>query len=185
MHSVNIDGLFFFLFLLSFLKSSVIPSDTAAIIRTLAVLPSSQVEEVIINKATAVLPQCRLQDLSCIATALVKWNHYDKLHWQNTSQLHVKLLQKVNDCGFQRLQKARNLNLLLEELTHVNGEWLQEVISEETVAACQRLIDHVTQANVLQLSIFLMKTNHRCPSLLDRIASVTVENINKVLQFFF
>lgn len=173
--------------LLGFLKSSVIPSDTAAIIRTLAMLPSSQVEEVIINKATAVLPQCRLQDLSCIATALVKWNHYDKLHWQNTSQLHVKLLQKVNDCGFQRLQKARNLNLLLEELTHVNGEWLQEVISEETVAACQRLIDHVTRANVLQLSIFLMKTNHRCPSLLDRIASVTVENINKIhpLEMYF
>lgn len=144
-------------------------------------LPSSQVEEIIINKATAVLPQCRLQNLSCIATALVKWNHYDKLQWQNTSELHAKLLQKLNDCGFQRLQEARNLNLLLEEITYVNGEWLQEVISEEAVAACRRLIDQVTWANVLQLSVFLIKTNHRCPSLLDRIASVTVQNINKVL----
>uniref|UniRef100_A0A669Q4N0 FAST kinase domains 1 n=1 Tax=Phasianus colchicus TaxID=9054 RepID=A0A669Q4N0_PHACC len=173
--------------LLGFLKSSVIPADTAAIIRTLAMLPSSQMEEIIINKATAVLPQCRLQNLSCIATALVKWNHYDKLQWQNTSELHVKLLQKLNDCGFQRLQKARNLNLLLEELTHVNGEWLQEVISEETVAACRRLIDQVTRANVLQLSFFLIKTNHRCPLLLNRIASVTVQNINKIhpLEMYF
>ncbi|NXL95665.1 FAKD1 protein, partial [Alectura lathami] len=169
--------------LFGFLKSSVIPADTAAVIRVLAMLPSSQVDEIIINKATAVLPQCRLQHLNCIATALVKWNHYDQLHWQNTSELCVNLLQKLNGYGIWRLQKARNLNLLLEELTHVNGEWLQEVISEETVATCQRLIDQITWANVFQLSFFLIKTNHRCASLLDRIASVTVENINKIHPF--
>ncbi|NXC18815.1 FAKD1 protein, partial [Corythaeola cristata] len=171
--------------LFGFLKSSVIPADTAAIIRVLAMLPSFQVEEIIINKAAAVLPQCRLHHLNCIATALVKWNNYDPLHWQNSSELCVKLLQKINDCGFWRLQKANNLNLLLEELTHVNGEWFEEVLSEETMATCQRLIDQMTWANVLQLSFFLIKTNHRCPSLLDRIASVTVENVDKVLQYFF
>ncbi|XP_009582595.1 PREDICTED: FAST kinase domain-containing protein 1 [Fulmarus glacialis] len=169
--------------LFGFLKSSVIPADTAAIIRVLAMLPSFQVEEIIINKASAVLPQCRLHQLSCIATALVKWNHYDQLHWQNSSELCVKLLQKLNDCGFQRLQKANNLNLLLEEITHVNGEWFEEVLSEETMAMCQRLIDQITWGNVFQLSFFLMKTNHRCPSLLDRIASVTVENIDKIHPF--
>uniref|UniRef100_A0A8B9T4W3 FAST kinase domains 1 n=1 Tax=Anas platyrhynchos TaxID=8839 RepID=A0A8B9T4W3_ANAPL len=167
----------------NFLKSSVIPADTAAIIRVLAMLPSSQVEEIIVNKATAILPQCNLQHLNYIATALIKWNHYDQLHWQNTSELCVKLLQKINDCGFQRLRKAGNLNLLLEELTHVNGEWFQEVIREQTVATCQHLIDQVTWANVLQLSFFLIKTNHRCPSLLDRIASVTVENTDKIHPF--
>ena len=176
---------FYFCLSPSFLKSSVIPADTAAIIRVLAMLPSFQVEEIIINKAAAVLPQCRLHHLNCIATALVKWNHYDQLHWQNSSERCVKLLQKLNDCGFQRLQKANNLNLLLEELTHVNGEWFEEVLSEETMGMCQRLIDQITWANVLQLSSFLIKTNHRCSSLLDRIASVTVENIDKVLQFFF
>ncbi|XP_009491871.1 FAST kinase domain-containing protein 1, mitochondrial [Pelecanus crispus] len=169
--------------LFGFLKSSVIPADTAAIIRALAMLPSFQVEGIIINKAAAVLPQCRLHHLNCIATALVKWNHYDQLHWQNSSELCIKLLRKLNDCGFQRLQKANNLNLLLEELPHVNGEWFEEVLSEETVAMCQRLIDQITPANVLQLSFFLIKTNHRCPSLLDRIASVTVENIGKIHPF--
>uniref|UniRef100_A0A8C0FJB9 FAST kinase domains 1 n=1 Tax=Bubo bubo TaxID=30461 RepID=A0A8C0FJB9_BUBBB len=169
--------------LFGFLKSSVVPADTAAIIRVLAMLPPFQVEEIIINKAAAVLPQCRLHHLNCIATALVKWNHCDQLHWQNSSELCVKLLQKLNDCGFQRLQKANNLNLLLEELTHVNGEWFEEVMNEETMAMCQRLIDQITWANVLQLSSFLMKTNHYCPSLLDRIASVTVENIDKIHPF--
>ncbi|XP_064370973.1 FAST kinase domain-containing protein 1, mitochondrial isoform X2 [Dromaius novaehollandiae] len=169
--------------LFGFLKSSVIPGDIAAIIRVLAMLPSSQVEEIIINKATAVLPQCRLPHLNCIATALVKWNHYDQLHWQNTSELCAKLLQKLNDCGFQRLQKANNLDLLLEELTYVNGEWFEEVLCEETMATCQRLTDQITWANVLPFSFFLIKTNHRCASLLDRISSVTVQNIDKIHPF--
>ncbi|NXG56365.1 FAKD1 protein, partial [Hemiprocne comata] len=169
--------------LFGFLKSSVIPADTAAIIRVLAMLPSFQVEEIIINKAATVLPQCRFHHLNWIATALVKWNHYDQLHWQNSSELCVKLLQKVNDCGFQRLQKANNLNLLLEELTHLNGEWFEEVLNEETMAVCRCLIDQITWANVSQLSFFLIKKNHHCPPLLDRIASVTVENIDKIHPF--
>ncbi|NXH14711.1 FAKD1 protein, partial [Bucco capensis] len=169
--------------LFGFLKSSVIPADTAAIIRALAMLPSFQVEEVILNKAAAVLPQCSLHHMNCIATALTKWNHYDQLHWQNNSELCVKLLQELNGYGFQRLQKISDLNLLLEELTHVNGEWFEEVLSEEAMAMCQRLIDQVTWANVLQLSLFLIKTNHHCPLILDRIASVTVENIEKIHPF--
>ncbi|NXI38975.1 FAKD1 protein, partial [Galbula dea] len=169
--------------LFGFLKSSVIPADTAAIIRVLAILPSFQVEEVIINKAAAVLPQCRLHHMNYIATALTKWNHYDQYHWKNISEMCVKLLQKLNDSGFQRLQKAHDLNLLLEELRHVNGEWFEEVLSEEAMATCQRLIDQITWANVLGLSFFLIKTNHCCPSLLDRIASVTVENIEKIHPF--
>ncbi|NXV80848.1 FAKD1 protein, partial [Atlantisia rogersi] len=169
--------------LIGFLKRSVIPADTAAIIRVLAMLPSFQAEEIIINKAAAVLPQCRLHHLNSIATALVKWNHYDQLHWQSSSDLCVKLLQKLNNHGLRRLQEANNLNLLLEELTHVNGEWFEEVLSEETMAACQRLIDQITWANVRQMSFFLIKTSHRCPALLDRIASVTVENIDKIQPF--
>ncbi|XP_068051917.1 FAST kinase domain-containing protein 1, mitochondrial isoform X2 [Anomalospiza imberbis] len=166
--------------LLGYLKSSVIPADTAAIIRVLAMLPSLQVEEMIINKAAAALPQCRLHHLNCIATALVKWNHHGQLHWQNSSELCAKLLQKLNECGFQRLQKANNLNLLLEELPYVNGEWFEEVLNEEALAMCQHLIDQITWANVLPLSFFLIKSEHHCPALFDRIASVTVENIDKI-----
>ncbi|NWU79998.1 FAKD1 protein, partial [Onychorhynchus coronatus] len=166
--------------LLGYLKSSVIPANTAAIIRVLAMLPSFQLEEMVINKAAAVLPQCSLHHLNCIATALVKCNHHDQFHWQNSSELCAKLLQKLNDCGFERLQKTNSLNLLLEELTHVNGEWFEEVLNEETMAVCQRLIDQITWANVFPLSFFLKKTNHRCPALFDRIASVTVENIDKI-----
>ncbi|NXS92029.1 FAKD1 protein, partial [Jacana jacana] len=171
------------LLLFGFLKSSVIPADTAAIIRVLAMLPSFQVEEIITTKAAAVLPQCRLHHLNCIAAALVKWNHYDQFHWQNNSELCVKLLQKLNDCGFQRLQKVDNLNLLLEELRHVNGGWFEEIIKEETVARCQLLAHQITRANVLPLSAFLLKTSDPCPSLLDRIASVTAESMDTMHPF--
>ncbi|XP_032920056.1 FAST kinase domain-containing protein 1, mitochondrial [Catharus ustulatus] len=166
--------------LLGYLKSSVIPADTAAVIRILTMLPSFQVKEIIINKAAAVLPQCRLHHLNCIATALVKWNHHGQLHWQNSSELCAKLLQRLNDCGLQRLQKANNLNLLLEELPYVNGEWFGEVLNEESLAVCQRLIDQITWENILPLSFFLIKSDHRCPALLDRISSVTVESIDKI-----
>ncbi|NXQ37310.1 FAKD1 protein, partial [Alaudala cheleensis] len=166
--------------LLGYLKSSVIPADIAAVIRALAMLPPFQVEEMIINKAAAVLPQCRLHHLNYIATALVKWNHHGQLHWQNSSELCARVLQKLNDCGFQRLQKANSLNLLLEELPYVNGEWFEEVLNEETLAMCQHFIDQITWANVLPLSFFLIKSGHRCPALFDRIASATVENIDKI-----
>ncbi|NXD20263.1 FAKD1 protein, partial [Spelaeornis formosus] len=166
--------------LLGYLKSSVIPADTVAIIRVLAKLPSFQVEEMIINKAAAVLPQCKLHHLNCIGTALLKWSHHGQLHWQNSSELCAKLLQKLGDCGFQRLQKVNNLNLLLEELPYVNGQWFEEVLNEKTLAMCQCLIDQITWANVLPLSFFLIKSNHHCPALFDRISSVTVENIDKI-----
>ncbi|KAM8806539.1 FAST kinase domain-containing protein 1, mitochondrial [Eudromia elegans] len=170
--------------LFSSLKSSVVPADIAAIIRVLAMLPSTQVEEILVTRAAAVLPQCRLPYLSCIATALVKWNRYEQLQWPSSSELVcAKLLQELNHCAFQRLQRANSLDLLLEELVYVNGEWFEEVLCEETLAACQRLVDQVTRANVLQFSFFLIKANHRCVSLLDRIASVTLQNIDKIHPF--
>ncbi|NXD06128.1 FAKD1 protein, partial [Nothocercus nigrocapillus] len=167
--------------LFGFLKSSVIPADVAAIIRVVAMLPSTQVEEVLLTRAAAVLPQCSLPHLSSIAAALVRWNHYEQP--QCPSGLCASLLQELNHWGFQRLRGANNLDLLLEELMYVNGGWFEEVLCEETMAACQHLLDQVTWANVLPFSFFLIKANHRCVPLLDRIASVTLQNIDKIHPF--
>ncbi|NXU47123.1 FAKD1 protein, partial [Turnix velox] len=173
--------------LFGFLKSNVTPTDTASIIRVLAMLPSFQVEEMILEKAAAVLPQCQLHQLNSIATALVEWNHHDQLPWPNGAELCGKLLQKLNDCGLQKLQKADNLSHLLEELKYVNGGWFEEILSKEIMATCQRLMNQVTQENVLPLSLFLIKTSHRCPSLLGRIAAVTTESIDKIhpMEIYF
>uniref|UniRef100_A0A8C6YKL9 FAST kinase domains 1 n=1 Tax=Nothoprocta perdicaria TaxID=30464 RepID=A0A8C6YKL9_NOTPE len=171
--------------LFGFLKSSVVPADIAAIIRVVAMLPSTQVEEILVTKAAAVLPQCRLPCLNCIAAALVKWSHLGQL--QSPPERGARLLQELNRCAFARLRGAGSLHLLLEELAYVNGDWFEEVLCGETMAACQRLVDQVTFANVLQFSFFLMKANHRSVSLLDRIASVTLQNIDKIhpLEIYF
>ncbi|XP_010215781.1 PREDICTED: FAST kinase domain-containing protein 1 [Tinamus guttatus] len=170
--------------LFGFLVSSVIPADIAAIIRVVAMLPSTQVEEVLLTRAAAVLPQCRLPDLNSIAAALVRWNHYGQPPGQSLSELCAGLLQELNHWGSRRLRGTNSLDLLLEELTYVNrGGWFEEVLCEETMSACQRLLDQVTRANVLQFSFFLIKANHRCVPLLDRIASVTLQNIDKIHPF--
>ncbi|NWI20702.1 FAKD1 protein, partial [Crypturellus soui] len=169
--------------LFGFLKSSVIPADIAAIIHVVAMLPSTQVEEVLLTRAAAVLPQCRLPHLNYIAAALVRWSHYGQPLGQSPSELCAGLLQELNLWGSRRLRSANSLDLLLEELAYVNGAWFEEVLCGEAMTACQRLLHQVTWANVLQFSLFLIKANHRCVPLLDRIASVTLQNIDKIHPF--
>ncbi|KAG6940078.1 FAST kinase domains 1 [Chelydra serpentina] len=166
--------------LVGYLKVNVVPSDISMLTRVLSMLPSSQVDEVVINRVDAVLPQCNLRDLNAFAKALVRWVRHDQSHQQSTSGPGAKLLQKLSNCGYQRLQKASDLDLLLEELRYISGEWFEEILVEETMNTCLRLMDQITWMNVLEFSSFLIKTNYRCTPLLDRIASVAVQHISKI-----
>ncbi|XP_030435295.1 FAST kinase domain-containing protein 1, mitochondrial isoform X4 [Gopherus evgoodei] len=164
----------------NYLQVNVVPSDISMLTRVLSMLPSSQVDEVVINRVDAVWPQCNLSDLSSFATALVRWVRHDQSHQQSTSGPSAKLLQKLSNCGYQRLQKASDLDQLLEELRYISGEWFEEILVEETINTCQRLMDQITWMNVLEFSSFLIKTNYRCTPLLDRIASVAVQHMSKI-----
>ncbi|XP_053900355.1 FAST kinase domain-containing protein 1, mitochondrial isoform X2 [Malaclemys terrapin pileata] len=164
----------------NYLQVNVVPRDISMLIRVLSMLPSSQVDEVVINRVDAVLSQCNLNDLNSFATALVRWVRRDQSRHQSTSGPSAKLLQKLSNYGYQRLQKASDLDLLLEERRYISGEWFEEILVEETVNACQRLMDQITWMNVQEFSTFLLKTNYRCTPLLDRIASVAVQHINKI-----
>uniref|UniRef100_A0A8C4YCT1 FAST kinase domains 1 n=1 Tax=Gopherus evgoodei TaxID=1825980 RepID=A0A8C4YCT1_9SAUR len=166
--------------LVGYLQVNVVPSDISMLTRVLSMLPSSQVDEVVINRVDAVWPQCNLSDLSSFATALVRWVRHDQSHQQSTSGPSAKLLQKLSNCGYQRLQKASDLDQLLEELRYISGEWFEEILVEETINTCQRLMDQITWMNVLEFSSFLIKTNYRCTPLLDRIASVAVQHMSKI-----
>uniref|UniRef100_A0A8C3XJJ8 FAST kinase domains 1 n=1 Tax=Chelydra serpentina TaxID=8475 RepID=A0A8C3XJJ8_CHESE len=166
--------------LVGYLKVNVVPSDISMLTRVLSMLPSSQVDEVVINRVDAVLPQCNLRDLNAFAKALVRWVRHDQSHQQSTSGPGAKLLQKLSNCGYQRLQKASDLDLLLEELRYISGEWFEEILVEETMNTCLRLMDQITWMNVLEFSSFLIKTNYRCTPLLDRIASVAVQHISQI-----
>ncbi|XP_075789686.1 FAST kinase domain-containing protein 1, mitochondrial isoform X2 [Pelodiscus sinensis] len=166
--------------LAGYLQTNVMPTEISMLTRVLSMLPSCQVDEVVINRVDAVLPQCSLSDLNSLATALVRWIHHDRAHQQSTVRPYAKLLQKLSNCGYQRLQKASDLDVLLEELRHISGEWFEEMIIEETISTCQRLMDQITWMNLLEFSSFLMKTNYRCTPLLDRIASVAAQHISKI-----
>ncbi|XP_054826784.1 FAST kinase domain-containing protein 1, mitochondrial [Eublepharis macularius] len=166
--------------LIDCLKVNVIPADISMLIRTLSMLPSSYMDEVIVSRIDAIAHQCSLSDLSSFATAIIKWVRRDQSSRQSPSGLYGTLLQKVNNCAYQRLQKANDLDLLLEEMRYVSGEWLEEMLLEDAIAVFQRLMDQITWTNVLEFSYFLTKTSYLCTPLLDRIAAVTLQHSDKI-----
>ncbi|XP_033900612.3 FAST kinase domain-containing protein 1, mitochondrial isoform X3 [Acipenser ruthenus] len=166
--------------LVRYLQVSVVPYEVTMLTRVLSMLPSPRVDEVVTSRVDAVLPQCNLSDLNAFAVAIAKWVRNDPSYRHTTSSVYVKLLQKLNRCGLDRLQKADSLDLLLEELKYTSGEWFEEMLLEETIVTFQRLIDQVTWTNVPELALFLTRTNHLCTPLLDKIASVTLGHIDKI-----
>lgn len=151
--------------------------------RVLSMLPSPRLEEMVISRADAVLPQCGLNDLNSYTTAVARWIHNDPTYRHNTRSKYVRLLQTVNRCGHERLHKADRLDLVLEELKYITGEWFEEILLEDTIAMLQRLIDQVSWTNVPELAFFLTRTNYLCTPVMDRIASVATENMHKVVCF--
>ncbi|EFB23772.1 hypothetical protein PANDA_004635, partial [Ailuropoda melanoleuca] len=169
--------------LLSYLKISFIPSEISIVVYTLSILPSPHLDEVGISRIEAVLPQCDLNDLNGFATSVLRWIHYDHTYLDNTTGKQLKLLQKLDHYGLQRLQKCNNLNLLQEELKSLKGDWFAESLLEETVATLQRLMDEINYKNVAEISSFISRTNYLSTLLLDKIASVVIQQIEKIHPF--
>ncbi|XP_043549599.1 FAST kinase domain-containing protein 1, mitochondrial isoform X2 [Chiloscyllium plagiosum] len=166
--------------LTSYLHRSVIPYEVSMLTRVLSLLPSARIDHLISTRIDAVLPQCNLNDLNALAVAITKWVRNGSLYQPGTAAVYMKLLQKLNKCGLERLQKADNMDLLMEELKYVSGEWFEEVLCEETMTTLERLIDQVTESNVMEFALFLTKTSCLHADLLDQIASVTLKHINKI-----
>ncbi|XP_025784972.1 FAST kinase domain-containing protein 1, mitochondrial [Puma concolor] len=167
----------------SYLKISVIPSEISILVYALSILPSPYLDEVEISRIEAVLPQCDLTDLNSFATSVLRWIHYDRTYLDNTTGKQLKLLQKLDHYGLQRLQKCTNLNLLWEELKSLKGDWFAESLLEETVATLHRLMDEINYKNVAEIASFLSRTNYLSTLLLDRIASVVLQQTEKIHPF--
>ncbi|XP_030181678.1 FAST kinase domain-containing protein 1, mitochondrial isoform X2 [Lynx canadensis] len=167
----------------SYLKISVIPSEISILVYALSILPSPYLNEVEVSRIEAVLPQCDLTDLNSFATSVLRWIHYDRTYLDNTTGKQLKLLQKLDHYGLQRLQKCTNLNLLWEELKSLKGDWFAESLLEETVATLHRLMDEINYKNVAEIASFLSRTNYLSTLLLDRIASVVLQQTEKIHPF--
>ncbi|XP_027981037.1 FAST kinase domain-containing protein 1, mitochondrial isoform X4 [Eumetopias jubatus] len=166
--------------LLRYLKISVIPSEISILVYALSILPSSHLDEVGISRIEAILPQCDLNDLNGFATSVLRWIHYDRKCLDNTTGKQLKLLQKLDHFGLQRLRKCNNLNLLWEELKSLKGDWFAESLLEETAGTLHRLMEEINYKNVAEIASFISRTNYFSTLLLDRIASVVVQQSQKI-----
>lgn len=143
-------------------------------------LPSPRLDEGVLSRASAVIPQCNLNDLNTFAMVVAKWIRNDPSYRHNTPSRYVRLLQSLNRCGHERLRQFHRMDVLLEEVKYLSGEWFEEMLLEESMVTLRRLVHQISCANVPELAVYLTRTNYRCDALLDRIADVTVKNIDKV-----
>ncbi|XP_013915973.1 PREDICTED: FAST kinase domain-containing protein 1 [Thamnophis sirtalis] len=157
-----------------------VPADVLMLVHVLSNLPSPYVDEAVVTQIDAVLPQCNLNQLNSFTIDLLKWMKHHKPNQKSYSGPYGTLLQKVNNCAFQRLERMNNLDLLLKEFRYLNGKWFQEVLLGKTIAALRQLRDQITPSNVVKFASFLIGTNYRCPLLLDRIAAVATEHIDQI-----
>ncbi|KAK2849883.1 hypothetical protein Q7C36_008666 [Tachysurus vachellii] len=148
--------------------------------RVLAMLPSARIEEPVLSRIDAVLPQCNLMGLSSLTTTVAKWMRNDPSYSQSTHSKYVRLLQNLNRHAHERVHAAKKLDLLLEELKFMSGEWFEEMLLEETIAVIQSLAEQITLNNMLDLVLFLTRTTYRSTPLLDQIASIALQNTQKI-----
>nr|XP_045003314.1 FAST kinase domain-containing protein 1, mitochondrial isoform X2 [Jaculus jaculus] len=168
--------------LLRHLEDTALLSKTSILVCAISMI-SSHLSEAVITRIEASLPQWNLKELNDIAAAVLRWIQYDHTCLGSTTGKQLKLLQTLDRCGRQRLQQNGNLDLLWEELKSLRGAWFYESLIEETIAALQRFVDEINYANVAKIASFLSRTNYLSTPLLDRIASVVVQQIEKIHPF--
>nr|XP_028686651.1 FAST kinase domain-containing protein 1, mitochondrial isoform X4 [Macaca mulatta] len=169
--------------LLSYLKISFIPTEVSFLVYAISLLPSPHLDEVGISRIEAVLPQCDLNNLSSFATSVLRWIQCDHMYLDSITGKQLKLLQKLDHYGRQRLQHSNSLDLLWEELKYVRGNTFPESLLEETIATLQHFVDEINYINVVEIASFISNTDYLSTLLLDRIASVAVQQIEKIHPF--
>ncbi|KAM9804446.1 FAST kinase domain-containing protein 1, mitochondrial [Neosynchiropus ocellatus] len=165
---------------LNYLQRSVYPSEVTMLTRIISMLPSARLEEVVTLRVDAVVAQCNLRELSVLSLAVAKCVRNESSYYHGNHSKYVRMMQTLNSCGHERLQAADNLDLLLEELRFVSGEWFEEMMLEETIDTLQRMKDQINWRNLGNLGYFISKMKQLCPPLMDHMASVAVKDIEKI-----
>ncbi|XP_016524113.1 FAST kinase domain-containing protein 1, mitochondrial isoform X2 [Poecilia formosa] len=166
--------------LVSFLQRSFYPYEVTMLTRVLAMLPSPRLDEGVAQHVDNVIAQCNLSELNTISFAVAKWIRTDPSYRHNTHSKYVRLLQRLSQCGRERLQTADRLDLVLEEIKFAPGEWFEEMLLEETFVTLNRMIDQINPSNIADLAFFLTRINRLNPPLMERIASVAIEHIDEI-----
>uniref|UniRef100_A0A8C7ZUK3 FAST kinase domains 1 n=1 Tax=Oryzias sinensis TaxID=183150 RepID=A0A8C7ZUK3_9TELE len=166
--------------LMKFLLQSFYPYEVTMLTRVLTTLPCPRQDDIVFSRVNEVVTQCNLSELNTISLVVAKWVKNDPSYFHNAHSKHVRLLQTLSSCGHERLQTFDQLDMALEELKHVSGEWFEEMLLEESMRTLQRMIDQVNWTIVPDLAFYLTRANNLCPPLMDKMASVAIENIEKI-----
>uniref|UniRef100_A0A672YJZ5 RAP domain-containing protein n=1 Tax=Sphaeramia orbicularis TaxID=375764 RepID=A0A672YJZ5_9TELE len=166
--------------LANFLLHSVFPSEVTMLTRVLTILPCPRLDDGGISRVSSVVSQCSLNDLNTISFAVAKLLRNDPSYRHNTPSKYVRLLQNLNRCGHERLRTADRLDLLLEELKYISGEWFEEMLLEDVMVTLQRMMDQINGSNVSDLALLLTRNTHLCPPLMEHIANVAIRDIDKI-----
>ncbi|XP_006867084.1 PREDICTED: FAST kinase domain-containing protein 1 [Chrysochloris asiatica] len=169
--------------LLSYLKTSIMPTETSMLVCAISMLPLPHFDEAVISRIEAVMTQCDLSNLNNLALSVLRWIQNDHRYSNSINGRQLKLLQNLDHYGRLRLQESNNLNLLWEELKSIKGDWFLESLLEETMAALQRMVNDINFTNVAGIASFISRTNYLNTVLLDRIASVVLQQIEKLHPF--
>ncbi|KAM4024089.1 LOW QUALITY PROTEIN: FAST kinase domain-containing protein 1, mitochondrial-like [Anomaloglossus baeobatrachus] len=162
------------------LIASFAPSEVATMAKALSLLNLHQVDEAVLTKIGAIIPQCNLPSMEKIAVLLLQLSRSPRA-FGNHHKTYRELLQKLNSCALERLRYVDNIDLLLDEIFQLKTrQWMNEELSEGLLDTCQRLLHMVTWRNVTKLSIFLIQMNYARTPILHTIAAVTMEDIAKI-----
>ncbi|XP_075385590.1 FAST kinase domain-containing protein 1, mitochondrial isoform X2 [Tenrec ecaudatus] len=170
--------------LLSGLKTSMVPHEMALLAYALSMLPGPHLDAAATARIQAVLPQCDLSDLNSFATCISKWIYCEPhTHLSSVTGKQLRLLQQLDHCGRQRLRASSSLDLLWEELRSVKGDWFYESLLENTMATLQQLAAEINVTHVVSVASLISKTSYLSTALLDRIASVVLQQAEKIHPF--
>ncbi|XP_059198591.1 FAST kinase domain-containing protein 1, mitochondrial isoform X1 [Centropristis striata] len=166
--------------LTNFLQHSVSTQEVCALTRCLSILPCPQLDDVMVSRLNAVMPQCSLYNLCTISNAINRMVRNSPSNRNITPSKFIPLMQNMNFCGLEKLRTAKRLDLLLKQTRFMNGEWFDEILLEEMMLTLERMKDQINWRNVTRLALFITKKSYLCPPLLDRIASVAIQDIDKI-----
>ncbi|KAL1785491.1 hypothetical protein HispidOSU_003605 [Sigmodon hispidus] len=169
--------------ILSRLEASITPREISILVSALSMLPFSHLDQMVVSRIEAVLPQCDFKELNDFVVSLMRWIQNDHICLASTTRKQLDLLQKLDHWGHLWIQQSNSLDLLWEELKSLKGDWLNESLVEELVAALQHFVDEIDSTNVAKIASFLSRANYLDTLLLDRIASVVVQQIEKIHPF--
>ncbi|XP_018410063.1 PREDICTED: FAST kinase domain-containing protein 1, mitochondrial-like [Nanorana parkeri] len=156
------------------LKKSSNPGYIALMTHTLS-LSMNNVDADIISKLDAIVPQCNLKQINQITASVIKWL------WKNPEKSNYrKLYQKLNKHTLERIGNTENFDVLSEEIMHLmKGHWFQIVYAEAILDTYQRFPHQITHRNAESLSTVMKYSFIRCTPVLDKIAAVSIENIEE------